>query len=106
MNIRDKIKRYCAENKISIAQFARSVNETPQNLNSMLSGKSRLNTDILKLIRVHHPNIDLNRLLDDDENDYYFVAENRAEYGESDFEKRLSEDISKVIQILERYRKR
>ena len=105
MNIRDKIKSYCAENNISVAQFARSVNETPQNLNSMLSGKSRLNADILKSIRTHHPSIDLNRLLDDEENDYYFVAENRTEYGESEFDKRLAKDISKVIKILERYQK-
>lgn len=103
MTIRDKIKMYCSEHKISVAEFARSVNETPQNLNSMLSGKSRMNADILVQIRREHPGIDLNRLLDDTQNDYFFISEPLAEYGD-EFKKRLSEDARKVIQMMERYK--
>lgn len=103
MTIKEKIKLYCDEENISLTEFASSVDETRQNLNAMISGQSRLNGDILKKMRKVHPGIDLNRLLDDEENDYVFVAEDREHYGNDEFKKRLAEDCKKVIQLMERY---
>lgn len=105
MNIKEKINMYCSEKNISQADFARSVNESPQNFSAMITGKSRMNINTLLLIKETHPEIDLNRLLDEKENDYCFVvSESPSTYGNNEFKKRLSDDIAKAIQLLERYK--
>ncbi len=101
MKINKKISQYFFENNISGKEIAESYGGTVQNVSNILNRESgKVPFEFLEWLAKHHPKLDLNALLREDEKNFV-VRESSAHY-------KLNEDVKKEIlnemsKILDRY---
>ena len=105
MTISEKILKFLENEGIDPPVFYNKVGMSRQQWSQTIKGKSNFTTDVIKKIKSFYPNLDLNKLLDDNQEEYLLVAEERAQYGKDDFTDQLSSDLKKVIKQLEKYTK-
>lgn len=105
MNINYKILKYLEDEGISAPDFYNKVGMSKQQWSQTLKGKSNFTVESIKKMKTYYPDLDLNKLLDDTQEDFLIVAEARAQYGKDDFTEKLSSDLKKVIKQLEKYTK-
>ena len=105
MTISEKILKFLESEGIDPPVFYSKVGMSRQLWSQTSKGKSNFTTDVIKKIKSFYPNLDLNKLLDDNQEEYLLVAEERAQYGKDDFTDQLSSDLKKVIKQLEKYTK-
>lgn len=105
MTISEKILKFLEDEGIDPPIFYNKVGMSRQQWSQTTKGKSNFTVDVIKKIKSFYPDLDLNKLMDDSQDDYLFVAEERAQYGKEEFTEKLSSDLKKVIKQLEKYTK-
>lgn len=103
MNISDKILKYLEDEGIDAPIFYNNVGMSRQQWSQTLKGKSNFTLESIKKMKISYPDLDLNKLLDDTQDGYLVIAEDRAKYRKDDFTEKLSQDLKKVIKQLEKY---
>lgn len=103
MKISEKILKFLESEGIDPPIFYNKVGMSRQQWSQTIKGKSNFTVDVIRKIKFFYPDFDLNRLLDDNQEDYLIVAEERAQYGKDEFTDKLSQDLKKVIKQLEKY---
>ena len=101
MTINEKIFLFLKENEIEELDFYKSINLNRQQWYLIVNGKSNFTIDMIKNIKKKYSSLDLNKLLDDKQENLTMVMEDRSEYNNSPLQK----DLRKAISLLEKYTK-
>ena len=101
MTINEKIFLFLKENEIEELDFYKSINLNRQQWYLIVNGKSNFTIDMIKNMKKKYSSLDLNKLLDDEQENLTMVMEDRSEYNNSPLQK----DLRKAISLLEKYTK-
>lgn len=98
MKINEKISQFLEDKKISLSEIGRRYGTTHQTISNYLNGNRALPLDFLVWLLSEFPDMDANKLLREDNT--YFVADNRGEYGKKLTKKEALDIISRVMDDL------
>ena len=101
MTINEKIFLFLKENEIEELDFYKSINLNRQQWYLIVNDKSNFTIDMIKRIKKKYSSLDLNKLLDDEQESFTMVMEDRAEYNNTPLQK----DLRKAISLLEKHTK-
>lgn len=106
MNISEKTFKYINELGISNAEFGRTIGVSRSVINNIINGHNKMTLEILQKIQKAHPNIDINKFIDDDVTDFIYVQNDTNKVGEEYNEvlKKVLSDMSLIADIAEKYK--